>query len=207
MMIKQKIVIAVFVAVGMFTASACTNTARQEKATTEPTQPTAQPSQPATGQGQSTTGSNQNALSSSEREFVTQVVQDSMAEVQLGQLASQRALRDEVKQFGQRMVRDHTQVHNELKQLAAQKGITLPQDSGDEHREVMENLSKLSGADFDRAYMNSMATEDLSSFEREAQQGQDQDLKAWTTKTLPMLQEHLRVARSITGNTAGTSSP
>jgi putative membrane protein len=126
MMIKQKIVTAVLVAVGMFTASACTNTARQEQATTEPTQPTAQPSQPATGQGQSTTGSNQNALSSSEREFVTQVVQDSMAEVQLGQLASQRALRDEVKQFGQRMVRDHTQVHNELKQLAAQKGITLP---------------------------------------------------------------------------------
>ncbi len=71
----------------------------------------------------------------------------------------------------------------------------------------MENLSKLSGADFDRAYMNSMATEDLSSFEREAQQGQDQDLKAWAAKTLPMLQEHLRVARSITGNTAGTSSP
>ncbi len=200
MMIKQKLVTAVLVAVGMFTASACTNTARQEQATTEP-------SQPATGQGQSTTGSNQNGLSSSEREFVTQVVQDSMAEVQLGQLASQRALRDEVKQFGQRMVRDHTQVHNELKQLAAQKGITLPQDSGDEHREVMENLSKLSGADFDRAYMNSMATEDLSSFEREAQQGQDQDLKAWTTKTLPMLLEHLRIARSITGNTAGTSSP
>ncbi len=207
MMIKQKLVTAVLVAVGMFTASACTNTARQEQATTEPTQPTAQPSQPASGQGQSTTGSNQNALSSSEREFVTQVVQDSMAEVQLGQLASQRALRDEVKQFGQRMVRDHTQVHNELKQLAAQKGITLPQDSGDEHREVMENLSKLSGADFDRAYMNSMATEDLSSFEREAQQGQDQDLKAWAAKTLPMLQEHLRIARSITGNTAGTSSP
>jgi hypothetical protein len=57
MMIKQKLVTAVLVAVGMFTASACTNTARQEQATTEPTQPTAQPSQPATGQGQSTTGS------------------------------------------------------------------------------------------------------------------------------------------------------
>jgi hypothetical protein len=49
MMIKQKIVTAVLVAVGMFTASGCTNTARQEQATTEPNQPTAQPSQPATG--------------------------------------------------------------------------------------------------------------------------------------------------------------
>lgn len=194
-MLQQKIVTAALVVIGMFTASGWTSKAQSGQSTT--------------GQGQSTTEPNQNALSASDRQFVTSAAQGGIAEVQLGQLASRRAASNEVKQFGQRMVRDHTQKNNQLKQLAAQKGITLPKDMGDQNKAVMANLKKLSGADLDRAYTNHMLQDhikDVSLFQREAKEGQDQDLKAWAAKTLPTLQEHLRLVRSITGNTAGTTS-
>ena len=194
-MLNQKIVTAALVVLGMFTASGWTSLAQSGQSTT--------------GQGQSTTSPNQNALSASDKQFVTEAAQGGIAEVQLGQLALRRAASNEVKQFGQRMVRDHTQANNQLKQLAAQKGITLPKDMGDQNKAVMANLSKLSGANLDRAYANHMLQDhikDVSLFQREAKEGQDQDLKAWAAKTLPTLQEHLRLVRSITGNTAGITS-
>lgn len=220
----KKIVIAALVALGMFTASGCASPNRQDQTTTGQGQSTAgnnQPAtdqgqspagnnQPATGQGQSATEQNQNGERLSDQQFVTKAAQGGMAEVQLGQLAAQRAASNDVKQFGQRMVKDHTQANNQLKQLAQQKGITPPQDMGDEHKATMARLSNLSGAEFDREYMNHMVedhTEDVSLFQREAQQGQDPDLKALAAKTVPTLQEHLQMARSIAGNTTGTSTP
>lgn len=150
----------------------------------------------------------QNPLSASDRQFLTKAGQDSRAEVELGELASQRAEKAQVKQFGQRMVEDHTQINKELQELAAQKGLTLPQDIGEDNSKVKADLSKLSGAAFDKAYMNHMIadhTKDVSLFQRQSQQGNDPDLKAWAAKTLPTLQEHLQLARSITGKSATRS--
>lgn len=142
----------------------------------------------------------QNPVSAPDRQFAIKAAQDNIAEIELGQLASQRALNSEVKQFGQRMVRDHTQASAELKELATQKGITLPQDIGEENRKMKANLSKLSGVAFDEAYINHMVAEhnqDVSLFGRQSRQGNDPDLKAWAAKTLPILQEHLQLARSL----------
>lgn len=144
----------------------------------------------------------QNPLSTSDRQFVTKAAQNGKAEVELGELASQRAAKAQVKEFGQRMVEDHTQINKELGELAAQKGLTLPQHIGEDNSKVKADLSKLSGVAFDKAYMNYMIadrTQDVSLFQRQSQQGDDPDLKAWAAKTLPTLQEHLRLARSITG--------
>ncbi|WP_216595235.1 DUF4142 domain-containing protein [Cylindrospermum stagnale] len=150
----------------------------------------------------------QNPLSASDRQFLTKAGQDSTAEVELGELASQRAAKVQVKQFGQRMVEDHTQMNKELQELAAQKGLTIPQDIGEDNSKVKAELSKLSGAAFDKAYMNHMIadhTKDVSLFQRQSQQGNDPDLKAWAAKTLPTLQEHLQLARSITGKSVTPS--
>ncbi|MEH2300356.1 MAG: DUF4142 domain-containing protein [Nostoc sp.] len=181
-MSKQKIIMAALVAIGAFTAASGQNITTAQS-------------------NQTPTRATQNAVSSTDRQFVTQAARDGMAEVQLGQLASQRALKNEVKQFGQGMVQDHTQANNELKELAAQKSITLPKSIGRENRKVKANLSKLSGATFDQAYMNQMVKDHVktvSLFQREADQGQDQDLKAWANKTLPTLEEHLQHARALT---------
>lgn len=127
--------------------------------------------------------------------------QDNLAEIQLGQLAAEKATSDAVKEYGQMMVEHHTQATQELTQLARQKGLTLPTDMGEENRAKVERLSKLSGREFDSAYMQEMVnahTQDVSLFQSQTQQGQAQDLKAWAAQKLPLLEEHLQMARSMT---------
>jgi putative membrane protein len=142
----------------------------------------------------------QATLSTADRNFIIGAARGGMAEVKLGQLAADRAASDAVKQFGQRMVQDHGKANDELTQLAQQKGVTLPQDMGTKNQQVMDRLSKLSGAAFDRAYMADMVKDhqkDIAAFQREATRGQDPDVRAWAAKTLPTLQEHYRMAREI----------
>jgi len=134
-----------------------------------------------------------------------------MAEVELGQLASQKAQSDQVKQFAQRMVQDHGKANDELKSLAQQKNITLPTELDGKHKATHDRLSKLSGAQFDRAYMQDMLQDhrkDVNDFRKESQSGKDPDVKAWAAKTLPTLEEHLRLAQSTSGavGTSGSKS-
>jgi len=147
-------------------------------------------------------------LSDADRAFIKEAAQGGMAEVQLGQLAEKKGANAAVKQFGQQMVRDHSQANSELKQLATKKGLTLPTDVGEKHRSMAEHLAKLSGAAFDRAYMSHMVMDhnhDVASFRKESQSASDPDLKAWAGKTLPTLQQHLRLARE-TASTVGAGN-
>jgi putative membrane protein len=89
-------------------------------------------------------------------QFVQQAAIGGMAEVQLGQLTEKRAASAKVKQFARMMVRDHTKSNNELKQAAAAQNVTLPTQLDDKHREVMQRLQQLNGAEFDREYMRVM---------------------------------------------------
>jgi putative membrane protein len=140
------------------------------------------------------------ALSKSDRDFVTKAAQDGMAEVALGELASRLASNDEVKQFGQRMVDDHTKTNNELKELALKKGSTFPSEMDGKHKGLQDRLGKLSGADFDREYMRAMIKDHdsaVSLFEKQSRSGGDPELKAWAEKTLPTLREHQQLARDL----------
>ena len=92
-------------------------------------------------------------ISSSDRKFMEKAAQGGMAEVQLGKLATEKANADQVKQFGQRMVDDHGKANQELKQLASQKGVTLPTTMDKSAQKEYDRLSKLSGAEFDQEYM------------------------------------------------------
>ena len=133
----------------------------------------------------------------SDNSFVTKAAQGGMAEVQLGKLAQSHAASDKVKTFGQRMVDDHTKANDELSKIAGQKGVTLPTSLNAKDQATMDRLSKLNGAAFDRAYMQDMVKdhrEDIAEFKKEANSGQDPDFKAFASKTLPTLQEHLSMA-------------
>jgi putative membrane protein len=149
--------------------------------------------------------------SNADHQFVMEAARGGMAEVELGQLASQKAQSDQVKQFAQRMVQDHGKANDELKSLAQQKNITLPTDLDSKHKATHDRLSKLSGAQFDRAYMQDMLQDhrkDVNDFRKESQSGKDPDVKAWAAKTLPTLEEHLRLAQSTSGavGTSGSKS-
>jgi putative membrane protein len=136
-------------------------------------------------------------LSSEDRAFLTEAAQGGMAEVEMGRLATERASNPAVKQFGQRMVDDHSKANDELKQVAARKGVTLPTALDSEHRDKMERLSKLSGAAFDREYMKEMVADhdkDVKEFQKESERATDPDVKAFASKTLPTLEQHLELA-------------
>jgi putative membrane protein len=158
------------------------------------------------------TASDTSSLSTGDRQFIKTAAEGGLAEVELGKLASEKGSSDEVKQFGQRMVTDHTKANDELKQLASSKGVDVPKDLNAKHKATRERLAKLSGAEFDKAYMKDMVQDhqkDVSEFRAESNKAKDSDLKSFASKTLPTLEEHLNQAKSIApkvGATSGTTA-
>ena len=139
--------------------------------------------------------------------FVMKVAKGGMAEVELGKLAAEKGSNDAVKKFGQRMVDDHGKANDELTTLAKSKNITLPTEIGPEEKALRDRLTKLSGPAFDQAYMKAMVSDhvkDIAEFRTESRSGKDPDVKAWATRTLPTLEEHLKQARDANG-AVGTS--
>jgi putative membrane protein len=139
--------------------------------------------------------------------FVTKAAKGGMAEVELGKLASEKGTSDAVKQFGQRMVTDHGKANDELKSLAQSKNVTLPTEIDAKEKALRDRLMKLSGPAFDRAYMQAMVADhvkDVNEFKMESKSGKDPEVKAWAAKTLPTLEEHLKMARDANG-AVGTS--
>ena len=141
----------------------------------------------------------QAAVPAADMSFMKKAAIGGMAEVELGQLAQQKGTGAQVKEFGARMVQDHSKANDELKQLASAKGVTLPTALDSKNQKVMERLQKMSGAAFDRAYMSDMVAdhkEDIADFQKESQGGKDADVKAFAAKTLPTLQDHLKMAQT-----------
>ena len=140
-------------------------------------------------------------------EFVLDAAKGGAAEVELGKLAAERASNPEVKKFAERMVTDHSKAGDELKSIAEGKGIKLPAQIEAKDRALINRLSKLNGAAFDRAYMQAMVSDhvkDVNAFKKEANSGRDPQMKSFASNTLPTLEEHLQHARQA--RTAATST-
>ena len=143
-----------------------------------------------------------------DQSFVTKAAQGGMAEVQLGKLAVERASNPAVKNFGQKMVDDHSKVGDELKQLADRKGITLPAAVDAQDKATYNRMSRLSGAAFDRAYMQDMMKDhrtDIADFQDEARSGADPDVRSFASKSLPTLQDHLKMAETASSEVSTTA--
>jgi len=131
--------------------------------------------------------------------FATKAAEGGLAEVQLGNLAKEHASSQEVKNFAQQMIDDHTKANDELKKTASSKSISLPTSMNSKDQAIYDRLAKLNGAAFDKAYMRDMVSDhraDVAEFQREADHGTDSDLKAFAAKTLHTLQEHLKKAET-----------
>lgn len=141
----------------------------------------------------------------SDKEFVLRAAQGGMTEVALGKEAGEKGGTSEVKDFGNRMVKDHTAANDELKSLAEKKGIALTDKLDARHQGQVDKLNKLSGSAFDKAYVTNQVRAHESTvqlFQEEAKSGQDPDLKAFATKTLPTLQDHCSSIKGIENNGA-----
>jgi putative membrane protein len=138
------------------------------------------------------------AVSSSDKKFAMEAAQGGLAEVELGRLAIQKSQSDKVKQFGQRMVDDHTSANKDLESVAQKNNITLPSSINSKDQGLKDRLSALSGAEFDPAYIQAMVKDhekDIVEFQKESMSGSNADLKGFVAQTVPTLQEHLRMAR------------
>lgn len=130
--------------------------------------------------------------------FISEAAQGGQAEVQLGRLAADKAASPQVKQFGQRMVADHSKANGELTNIASQRGINLPNKLDKKDQKQYDHLAKLNGQKFDKAYMSYMVKDhkkDVSAFKHEADHGNNPDLKNFASQTQPILQQHLQMAQ------------
>jgi putative membrane protein len=146
--------------------------------------------------------------SSADMKFAKEAAMGGMLEVELGKTAVKNASSDKVKEFGQRMVTDHSKANEELKSIAAKDNITLPTELDAKHKAMVDKYSAMSGTAFDRAYMRDMVKDhqmDVADFQKEANSGSNYDLKNWAGKTLPTLQEHLRIAKETDSSLSSTS--
>jgi putative membrane protein len=135
-----------------------------------------------------------------DRAFVQDALKGGMAEVQLGQLAAQKGSSPDVKQFGQKMVDDHTKLGDEMKQVARQMGIREPRGLSKKDEELVAKLQSLSGAQFDDAYIKAMVKDhrkDSSDFQQEAQNTQNPALKQVTQQGGQVIDQHLQMIEQI----------
>lgn len=133
-------------------------------------------------------------------DFVVEAASGSMMEVELGQLAAQKASSQEVKNFAQKMVNDHSKANERLRQIAQQKNIALPEGLADEHKKHVDDLREKSGHEFDKDYMDLMVEdheEDVEKFEEASEDLNDSDLRSWVNETLPTLRQHKEEAKQI----------
>jgi putative membrane protein len=141
--------------------------------------------------------------------FAKEAAQGGMAEVKLGQLAQDKGLSYSVKNFGKRMVDDHSKAGDKLKDIASQENITLPADIAAKDQATYDRLSKLNGAAFDRAYAKNMVKDheaDIAAFQKETNGGKVDSLKSFASNMLPTLQDHLKEAKTMMKTVAGSSA-
>ncbi len=139
-------------------------------------------------------------LSMADQKFIKDAAQGGMLEVELGQLAVEKGSSEEVRKFGQRMVDDHSKANDRLKELATSKGINLPKTPNVTQKATKARLAKLSGEQFDKAYMADMLRDhkkDVAAFQNESNLAHDVDVKNFATLTLPTVRDHLKEAQSV----------
>lgn len=148
-------------------------------------------------------------LSAGDRSFLNKAAADGMAEVEIGKLGASKAQNDQVKQFAQKMVQDHGQANEKLTAIARQLQVQPPAKMDAKHQEASKKLSGVSGAAFDRQFMQHMLKDHQQAvqlFDKQAKSGQNEELKKFAADTLPTLQQHLAEAKRISSQMAPQTS-
>ena len=137
----------------------------------------------------------QTNLATMDSDFIVTAAQGSMTEVALGQLATEKGVRDDVKGLGKMMVKAHTKMGDDLKSLATQKGVILPTTLDAKHQAHLDKMTALTGTEFDDAYIAGMVkghTKDAKAFKNESDSTQDADIKGFLDKSIPVVEMHLK---------------
>jgi putative membrane protein len=167
--------------------------------------PSQQPqASPGTGTAGTDPGTAPTAQNFGDQSFVAKALSGGDAEVQLGQLAEQKSQSDDVKQFAQKMVSDHTQMGEKwFKPVAKQLGVPEPKGPEKKDKKLIAKLETLSGPQFDTEYIQAMVKdhkEDLKNFTAEAQAAQDPNVKQVAQQGANIIQQHLQLIEQVAKN-------
>jgi putative membrane protein len=135
-----------------------------------------------------------------DQEFIRKAADDEVVDLELGKLVLRKGSNPEVKKFGQRMIDDHGKTYEQLKAVASRKGMDLPGSAESRVKETIDRLAKLSGSQFDNAYMAEMLKDhkqDIEDFRKIAATSRDNDVKNFAQQILPTIQSHLKQAERI----------
>ncbi len=170
----------------------------------QPTMPGQQPqASPGMGSPESP-GTAPTGQNFSDQAFVAKALAGGDAEVQLGQLAEQKSQSQDVKQFAQKMVSDHTQMGDKwFKPVAKQLGVSEPKGPDKKEKKLIAKLETLSGPQFDTEYIQAMVKdhkEDLKEFKEEAQSTQDPNVKQVAQQGAKIIQQHLQLIEQVAKN-------
>lgn len=152
-------------------------------------------------------------LGTGDRNFIETAASSGMAEVEMGKHAAEKARNPQVKDFAKMMVEDHGKVNDKLTAWTKQNNVALPVELKPEHKRSQTTVSGLSGAQLDRAYMDTMVQQHQKAvqlFTQQSTAGQNPELKQLAADTLPTVQQHLKMAQQITADlnkTAATDKP
>ena len=163
----------------------------QSQTTTNPAAGAATPQTPAT---------QASATVKADEDFAKAAAESGMAEVELAKIAQTKSTNTEIKALADRLVTDHGKANDELKTIAAKKGILLPTMASATHKATYDRVAKLAGAAFDQAWVTEIVAGHRSSvdrFRQESQNGKDPEFKTFAGKTLPTIEAHLAQAQKI----------
>lgn len=132
--------------------------------------------------------------------FLKQAAEANIAEVELGEVAQERAARKEVKEYAQHLQKEHKMSIEKLESIASKKDMELPDEPNASQKKMKERLSKLEGPAFDKAYLDAMVKDhqkNIKTFEQQAKSAKDPEVKQYASQTLPTLREHLKQAQQL----------
>ncbi len=164
-----------------------------------------QPGQPGSANSPGMAGSMPEAGDASPQSFADQsflrkTLEDSVAQVQMGQLAAQKSPSGDVKQFGQKMAQIHEELNNQIKPVAQKLGVGEPKNPSKKDKQEIAKLQTLSGADFDTAFLKAMLKDqqtNLKGFQDEAQSAQDPTVQKLAQLDEPVLNQHLQILEQL----------
>lgn len=139
-------------------------------------------------------------LSKGDSMFVMKAAVGGMLEVESGKAAQQNGMNDRVKGFGSMLIADHSKANSELMSLVSGRGITLPTALPADKQKHIDDMMKMQGKAFDKHFVSMMSTDhkkDIAEFEKQANSGDDAELKAFAAKTLPTLKMHLDSVQAL----------
>lgn len=150
-------------------------------------------------------GKNSGEMMPTGKAFLTKAGQINLTEIELGKIAERKGDNEAVRDFGQRMVEDHSNAQSELEQTAKQSGVSLPMQAGSDAAVLRQTLAGVSGAQFDEIYMHHMLAghkQAIACFENEIEHGEKPAVKSYAEKILPVIQDHIRIAEDVAGKMA-----